>query len=54
MVRLFDRLRAADEADIDRVPVVANLDDPRYLEALLHGSTASCAPGCGNGWRPWK
>lgn len=34
--------RAAGEADIDRVPVdaplVANLDDPRYLEALLDGS----------------
>ena len=30
------------EADIDRIPVdaplVANLDDPRYLEALLDGS----------------
>lgn len=34
--------RAAGEADIDRVPVdaplVANLDDPRYLEAILDGS----------------
>jgi hypothetical protein len=34
--------RTAGEADIDRIPVdaplVANLDDPRYLEALLDGS----------------